>query len=471
MNTISAWGLRASILTYALLHFLTAFWTFPSLEHVLSIAGLSMFFFSLWYIPIRKFKLPIFIFIVGMLVLYYSGTPLLSGIASGMLQMRNIIGLLIVVPLISWVLREEPYIEDIMALFHKFINTSRKFYASMTVFTQVISYFLLFGSITMMYQFVDIILKEKKTEVWEHFKGTALLRGFALSTLWVISIPSFIFAVETLGVSLWIAILQGFGIAVVGTILAVLFFYGYEKRQGIDLTPDLQKELTHILTMASSKEVQVKKVVEFAILFLTLFGSIFFLHGYFEMKLMLLIPVVIVFWVSAFYVVKRKSNKLPQVVDVYVKKDLLNQAYQLNVMATVGILIYALQHTAFAQTVVSGLNYMQDHYPFINPLYLLPFIVIILGFMGLGPLTVMVLVAGILQGMALPYPPELIVLAVTSGSVISILLSPLIMPVIALSASNGISLFTNGIKFNWKYAIAFYVIVQLYIQTMIHFWQ
>jgi len=94
----------------------------------------------------------------------------------------------------------------------------------------------------------------------------------------------------------------------------------------------------------------------------------------------------------------------------------------------------------------------------------------LLGFLGLGPLTVMVLVAGILDSMALPYPPELIVLAITSGSVLSILLSPVIMPLIVLSASNGLSLFTNGIKFNWKYCIVFYIIVQIYLQLMVQFW-
>lgn len=80
----------------------------------------------------------------------------------------------------------------------------------------------------------------------------------------------------------------------------------------------------------------------------------------------------------------------------------------------------------------------------------------------------MVLVAGILESMSFPYPPELIVLAITSGSVISIMLSPLIMPVIILSSSNGLGLVTNGLKFNWKFAIAFYIIVQVYLQSMIH---
>src|SRR5699024_3142071 len=155
----------------------------------------------------------------------------------GVLQMRNIIGLLIVVPLISWILHEEPYIEDIMSLVYRFIDTSRKFYFSLVAFTQVISYFLLFGAIPIMYEFVNIILGKQRTETWEIYKGTALLRGFALTTLWVISIPSFIFAVETLEAPLGIAIMQGFGVALVGTFLATLFTYMYEKRSGIEMTP------------------------------------------------------------------------------------------------------------------------------------------------------------------------------------------------------------------------------------------
>lgn len=356
-----------------------------------------------------------------------------------------------------------------MALFHRFIHTSRKFYFSIVAFTQIISYFLLFGSITMMHQFVNIILKDQQSIAWENYKGTALLRGFALSTMWVISIPSFIYAVETLGASLWIAILQGMGMAFLGTIMAVIFSYFQEKKYGADLTPTLQAEIAKAIVNASSKEVRVKKVIEFSLLFLTLFGTIFLIHALFHVKLMTLIPMVIIAWVVSFYLIKRKVYKLPFIFKHYFQHDLTDQAYQLSVMLAVGVLIYGLNQTGFSANVVESLHYIQEVIPFINVLFLLPFIIIFLGFIGLGPLTVMVLVAGILESMSFPYPPELIVLAITSGSVISIVLSPLIMPVIVLSAANQLGLITNGIKFNWKYAIAFYFIVQLYLQTIVYF--
>src|SRR5699024_7823305 len=175
---------------------------------LLSITGICIFILGLCHLTIRKFKLPIFLFIVGTTIIYLSGVPIGEGLLAGVVQMRDIIGLLTIVPLIGWVLAEEPYIEDIVSLFHRYINTSKKFYLMLISFTQMIAYFLLFGSISMMYQFTDVILQKRTSEAWENYKGTALLRGFALSTLWVISIPSFIFAVETLDASLWFTIIQ-----------------------------------------------------------------------------------------------------------------------------------------------------------------------------------------------------------------------------------------------------------------------
>src|SRR5690625_3745593 len=138
-------------------------------------------------------------------------------------------------------------------------------------------------------------------------------------------------------------------------------------------------------------------------------------------------------------------------------------------MLSVGVLISSLHQTNFSMYVVNGLTITQETFPFINVLSLLPFIIIILGLMGLGPLTVMVLVAGMLESMSFPYPTELIVLSITSGSVISTLISPLIMPVIVLSAANKLSILTNGFTFNWKFALTFYLMIQLYIQFALHF--
>ena len=459
--------LQISMLGYIMIHFITSFYHLPYLELLLPYFGLSLFVFSIYYVSIKKFKLPLVIFIVAIIVLGVSGEPIFNGMLDGLLVMREMVGFLAFIPLISWVLREEPYIEDIISLFYQFVNTSRKFYFGMVGFTQIIAYFLLFASIPMMYQFVNVILKDQKTLLWKQFKGTALLRGFSMASLWVISIPSFIFATEILGATLWKTILQGFAIAMIGTMVATLFSMIHEKKSDVPLTPVIKKNIEKIVDHASSEEVRKRNVIEFAILFFTLFGTIFFIHGLFHLPLMLTIPITIVAWIVTFYIVKRRIHKFVFIMKEYVQKEMLFQAYSMSIMLSVGVLIFSLRKTAFASIVIDGFQYLQNHIPFINPLFLLPFIIILFGFFGMGPLTVMVLVAGILGEMALPYPPELLVLSITSGSAISILLSPFIMPVIVLSAENKLSSFTNGIKFNWKFALVFYLLVQFYIQMMI----
>ncbi|WP_164669793.1 hypothetical protein [Virgibacillus doumboii] len=467
MNAFITMGLRISIFVYALLHFITYFFHIDLLASLGAVSGFVMLILAAVYLKINHFKLPLFLFVTGISIMIAASDSFFTDLESGLLQMSNIIGLLVIVPMISWVLRSEPYIEEIIGFAHKLLDTSRKFYFGVISFTHIISYFLLFGSIPMMYQFINGILKNQQGEAWENFKGTALLRAFALSTLWVISSPSFTFAVEALNAPLWKTILQGFFITVCLIIIAVIFSYFDEKRYGVNLTAEIKKEIASVLEHSSDKKQQTQKSLEFILLFITLFGSIFVLYEFVSIPLMVLIPLVIIVWTILYFLVKKRPGKLVEDTKNHVADGLLGQSYQFSVMVSAGVMIYGLNGTGFGTAMVEGVYSLQEVLPFINILYFLPLIVIILGFMGLGPLTVMVLVAGILESISLPYPPELIILAVTSGSAISILLSPLIMPVIVLSGTNGLSALKNGLKFNYKYAIAIYVLVQIYVQIAV----
>lgn len=468
MKNVTKWGLSASIIIYGVLHFITYFYEQPLLIVILSLAGVGIFLFSVGYVSPSKLKVPLALLAVGLVVLLTSGTPIIQGLYFGFLQMRNMVGLLIVVPLIAWVLGEEPYMESIVGFGNKLLNTSRKFYLGAISLTQVIAHFLLFGSIQMVHHFEDDILKNKHGEAWDHFKGTPLLRGFALSTLWVISIPSFVFVVEIMDASLYISIIQGFGMAVVGTIVALVFSYFEEKKYGVDITAGLQEELSEVLHTSKQHSPSLKQhLIEFIVLFLVLFGSIFAIQAFVSIELLILIPLAILIFIILYFVYKRRFSTFIRHGKNHVKQGITVGSYQLCVMLGAGIMIYSLNQTNFARVVVDGIYSLQATFPFLNILYLLPFIVIILGFFGLGPLTTMALVGGILGSLQLPYPPEVIVLTVTSGSAISILLSPLIMPVITLSSVNGLSGIKNGIIFNWKYALVLYVIVQVYVQVVV----
>lgn len=466
MKILMQRGLSISIVLYGVLHFITYFYPSIYLLAILSASGAGIMLFSVLLLSVKKLKMPLGLLLIGMMILIISDTPILNGLKNGFLEMRNMVGLLILVPLISWVLREEPYMEAIISYGNKLLNTSRKFYFGMISFVQVIAYFLLFGSIHMVYHFVDEILHERKGEAWENFKGTALLRGFALSTLWVVSIPSFVFVVEVMDASLTISILQGLAMAVAGVLIALIFSHFEEKKYGVNLTEGVNSEFAEVLEETPRDYRSKHDLKEFGVLFVSLFGTIFILQAFLDMELLILIPLVVIAWIIIYYTYKRRPHKFINQLKVHVKDDMVDESYQLCMMLGAGIMIFALNQTGFARVVVDGIYGLQAVVPFLNLLYFLPFIVIILGLFGLGPLTVMALVGGILGSLDLPYLPETIVLAVTSGSAISILLSPVIMPVITLSGANGLSGFKNGIQFNWKYALVLYVVVQIYIQII-----
>ena len=461
-------GLRFAIFLYALLHFITYFFNIEILAVLHAIIGFIMLFLAVIHVKIHHFKLPLFLFLTGATVMIMAGGSFLENMQGGLRQMSNIIGLLAVVPVIGWVLRSEPYIDDIIGMAHKMLDTSRKFYSGVMMFTHLISYFLLFGSMPLMYQFVNDLLKHQKGEIWEKYKATALLRAFALSSLWVISIPSFAFAVEALDATLSTAILQGFLITAAAMIIAIIFSHFEEKRYGVDLTAEIRLEIDTVLEQSSNRKQQKRRTLEFGLLFITLFGSIFLMYDVLHLELMVLIPIVIIIWAGLYFLIKKKPKKLLTEIKDYYANGLSGQSYQFSVLTSAGVMIYSLNQTGIGTAIVDVVYALQEVVPFINILYFLPLIVIVLGFMGLGPLTVMVLVAGILESISLPYPPELVVLAVTSGSAISILLSPLIMPVIVLSGTNGLSPLKNGLKFNYKYAIVLYIMVQMYVQWMVH---
>lgn len=83
------------------------------------------------------------------------------------------------------------------------------------------------------------------------------------------------------------------------------------------------------------------------------------------------------------------------------------------------------------------------------------------------PSTIMVLIGGILEHIILPYPPELIVLSLSTETVFAILLSPVIVTSLIISSLNGRTPWENSFQSNWRFALLFYIVSQVYIQFMV----
>ncbi|MFG6150133.1 hypothetical protein [Halobacillus sp. B23F22_1] len=455
----------AIINLYILLFYVTLQVESDFLLNILSVFGILSLVFSLFYLTANKRILPFFLIGFAFFILLMSDSSMSEGILQGFREMTSLIAILLIVPIISWMLDEEPYIEKIMSFAGDLLNTSRRFYFGIMVITQILSFFLLFGSIQTVYQFIQQLLGDRKGEAWENFKGTALLRAFSLCTLWVISIPSFVFIVDFLGASLWLSMLQGGVISLFAVMLAVAFSYFEEKHYNIDITSALKEEINQAIG-AQERGRLSREVIEFASMFILIFGTIFFLHGVFGLEILVIIPPAILIYTILYFVLKGRAVRLKEKVEFYFTDYAQGKALQFSILLSVGLVIAALNLSGWGKVMIDGILVMEQSVPFINILSILPFIPMVLSFFGIGPLPVLVLVGGVLQNVSLPYPPELLVLSITSGSVISALLSPFILPAIVLSSENGLSIFKNGFQFNILYAAAFYLFVQAYLQVV-----
>ncbi|MFC7322549.1 hypothetical protein [Halobacillus campisalis] len=465
MEKVTLYVYAAIINLYIVLFYFTRTVQHDNLLTILSVLGVFSLLFSLLYLSGRKRVLPVALIIFAFLILILSDTSLAEGMLQGFRQMTSLIAILLIVPIISWILDEEPYIEKIMALAGNFLNTSRKFYFGIMLITQILSFFLLFGSIQTVYQLIQQLLGDRKGEGWENFKGTALLRAFSLCTLWVISIPSFVFIVNFLDASLWISMLQGAFISFCAILLAVIFSYYEEKHYNIDINSALREEIEKAIGSQERGKVS-REVLEFASLFVLIFGTIFFLHGVFGLEILIIIPPVILSYTLIYFFKKRRFNSLNKNIKHYFTGYLKSKSQQFSILLSVGLVIASLNLSGWGKTIIDGILTVEGTIPFLNILSILPFVPMILSFFGIGPLPVLVLVGGVLQNVSLPYPPELLVLSITSGSVISALLSPFILPAIVLSSENGLSIFKNGFQFNILYAVVFYAFVQAYLQIV-----
>jgi hypothetical protein len=124
----------------------------------------------------------------------------------------------------------------------------------------------------------------------EKFKSRAVLRGFGLCQMWVLSIPSFAFAVVALNATLTLTILHGFLLSCMGIVLSVVGLQFVEKKYFVSLTDGINKEIQRVQEERSDKTNGNRIVIEFALLFVTLVGSILIAHSLLSLDLLTVIP-------------------------------------------------------------------------------------------------------------------------------------------------------------------------------------
>lgn len=377
----------------------------------------------------------------------------------GITEMRGIVLILLVVPVIGWVLNSKPYILSIINYCSKFLNTTGKFYVGLMMITQMVSFFLLPASVPVTYQFVSHFKVKENKKIWEYMKSIAILRGYALTGVWSLSVPSFVFAVEVLGASVMITMMHGFFLSLVGVLLSSIFFLFYKREETKSLTIEIREIIQNQKTEGNNRRI----FIEFVVLLLSLILLILTLNYLVSWSILRIIPIVIIFWTFGYFLVNKKLNHFVWEGRTFFG-NIPFKSKEISIFLSAGLLVASLNISGIGQKLVEGSYNLVETVTFINFLMILPVFVMVFSFFGLPATASMVVICSIIGSLPIPYNPELLVISLATGTVGGILLSPFMIPGILLSNVNENNPYQNTFFENKLYVIGFLILAQIYLQ-------
>lgn len=453
---------------FAFIHLTESWLHLPVLSQLLSFFGLMILLCFFVLANPRGMVLPLMLTAAAVFVLWRSagGDKLAVHLFEGFRHMRLLLPVLLVFPMFSWVLKLEPYVESLMIEVGRRLKKGSRIQFILMTVTQILSSFLMIGAIHFMYRWMQALLENRTGRSWDEFKGAIALRGFALSTLWVISIPSFSYTVSVMQANVALMIVQGLIFALFGVLLAVLMQNRKDRKRGVRLSDELFAELKTRETGIEEQRIGAN-VREFLLMFLALMAILFAAHWLTGLDLLYLIPIILFPGVALIFFAKKKGAAFAGELKAYLSRELPNKSYEMAVFVATGLFVHAMHLSGWGKAIITAVYTVTDQWHLLNMLFLLPWMIVILSFLGLSPLTIMVLMGSIIQSIHLPYPPELIAFSMTVGSLMGHVLSPITVAAIVLSASNGKSAWFNSVGSNWAYALIFYAAAQAYIQIVL----
>ncbi|WP_227937191.1 hypothetical protein [Alkalihalobacillus deserti] len=447
-----------SVSSFLFLHFLNQMVSFD-LQKLQSVIGLFILIYSLVMVK-RKSIFPLSLLSFTILILIFNQKVSWEYIIwYGPLEIANVIVLVLLIPMVSWVIKHEPYTDALFIKVKSFLTSGVRYFGGTLAFTQLLSHFLLVGCIPLMYYFANSNIKNGNLTT-HYLKNTSILRGFAIATLWVVTIPSFSYAVQVSGAPLLKVMIQGFLAASIAFGISLIFFRMKEKKLGVGGL--------NLLTSELSNQNQVgptylnKLLIEFFLLFILFVGISIGLHLYASLPLITVIPLVTLVGVTAYFFIKKSFRIFLQTCKQYFFQEVSKKSEELSIYFSVGIFIYTVKVSELGVLLIEAMNFISS-FAFINLYMLFPFLMILLGFLGLGPLTSMILVGGLLQNVPIDFIPELFVLSITMGSAMSTMLSPVSVPVVMLSSLSTRGKWEVSVGNNWLYSLVIYLLAQVYI--------
>ncbi len=358
-------------------------------------------------------------------------------------RMLNLVTIVALLPILALPIKLGNYKQSIKTILTNKMRKSLHFYFLTSGLSYLLSSFINIATIPLMYYSMrpsaDLFpIKEK-----DRFLSRAILQGYGMAALWAPVTPIVGIVIEMTGVS-WYSLLPIFiPLSILGLSFAWLngVIINAKRQKDIDFPTDMEWEKVRAEMMNSTigdESIERSgKLVHIVIAILLFNVLVMMLEQTMNIGFLLLISLIVIPFSFIWSLLLGKTEHFFEGIKDHFTNQLLNMKDQFFVFLAAGFFISSLYVTGADQTFnvwILSIKELVGNHLFITLIPLIPFT---LTFIGMHPLIVLALVAGVLDADVLKIAPEILALAMLGGAVASFIMGPF---------NAAIGLMSNNIK-------------------------
>lgn len=436
----------AAVVGFLLLYYLDVFLDWPWTQPLRALLGVICYVLALLTTPLQRLTLVLLLLTGALLAWRFPGAV---AVLHGFRELEQVLAMVLLVPLVGRWFRHRDYAPVMAALARRYVRSDAGLFTSIAFLVQTIGAVVTFTGIIIVHQVLRDMVSQQR-DAYDRFLSIAMLRGFQLHTLWSPNAPAFAVALQFTGAALLPAMGWGLLLMVVG--LAVVTGVAAWERRGEPSIAALLRE-----EAAPEPAGSVRLAREFFIVSAGMVLAVIVIEQATFLTLLETVPLVTSGFTVLAFLLSGALRALREHVVHYAGRDLNSMRQQAVLFFTAGLLIMALRQTGAGALAFGEFAAVIDR----SPLGIVPgltLLVVLLGMMGIPPIPASLLLAGTLDPALLKTAPEFATLGIAIGASLSLIMSPITVPLLVFSAMTGRDTITLGMRWNWRSSLVLFVV-------------
>ncbi|WP_246589746.1 hypothetical protein [Desertibacillus haloalkaliphilus] len=362
---------------------------------------------------------------LGVVMLVMSGTSFVQYLLS-FGPMLNLLSLFALVPILALPIKLGNYAQEVQHIIKEKVQHTGHLYMVSSGISYFLSSFMNLAALPMTYYSIrpsmDLFIIKHK----ERFLSRSITHGFSMPLLWTPVTPIVGIVIEMTGVS-WGGMLPILiPLSILGLLLDWLTGYFLSKRKDLTQHRELDQAQQEMAasTEGATQPARPKKLIHIIAAILLLNVVITFSEVFFEFSFLFLVTLLVIPFSFLWSMFIKKGKQFLYGLKDHFNTHLLKMKDQFFIFLSAGFFISAVNLSGVDQTVNTWIIHVVDITGIKLFLVLLPFIPLLLAFIGLHPAVALALIAEALDPSVLNISPQILTVAMLGGAVPAFLMGP-----------------------------------------------